>query len=61
MVQRLDENITIAGLKNIAIIFNGVRSRGFIRNNYGFGYGYGYGFNYSGPMQDKKKVRRVPA
>ena len=46
MVQRLDENIQTTGLKNIAIIFNGVKSRGFLKNNYGFGYGYGYGFNY---------------
>lgn len=54
MVQRLDENIKTTGLKNIEIIFNGVKSRGFLKSNYGFGYGYGYGFNYD----DAKKIEK---
>ena len=46
VVERLDENNKITNLRNIAIIFNGVRSRGFRKNNYGYGYGYGYEHNY---------------
>jgi len=41
-IQRLDANNKINELKNMAIVFNGVRSRGFSRNGYGYGYGYGY-------------------
>ena len=41
-IQRIDENNKINQLKNIGIVFNGVRSRGFGKNGYGYGYGYGY-------------------
>lgn len=41
-IQRLDESNKINELKNMAIVFNGVRSRGFGNNGYGYGYGYGY-------------------
>jgi capsular exopolysaccharide synthesis family protein len=44
-IQRLDENNKINQLKNIALVFNGVHSRGFFKNNYGYGYGYGYMYN----------------
>jgi tyrosine-protein kinase Etk/Wzc len=38
----MDANNRINELKNLAIVFNGVRSRGFGKNVYGYGYGYGY-------------------
>jgi capsular exopolysaccharide synthesis family protein len=41
-VARLDKNNKINELKNVAIIFNGVRSRGFSKEGLGQGYGYGY-------------------
>lgn len=41
-VQRLDANNKINELKNMAIVFNGVRPRGFGKNGYGYEYGYGY-------------------
>lgn len=41
-VERMDANNKINELKNLAIVFNGVRSRGFGKNVYGYGYGYGY-------------------
>jgi capsular exopolysaccharide synthesis family protein len=44
-IQRLDENNKINPLKNTAIVFNGIRPRGFNRNGYGYGYGYGYLYN----------------
>ncbi len=46
VVQRLDEDNKTVHLKNPAIIFNGIRSRGFAKNNFGYGYGYGYGHYY---------------
>lgn len=43
-VQRIDEENKINQLKNLAIVFNGIQSRGFGSKNYGYGYGYGYIF-----------------
>ncbi|MES2851251.1 MAG: polysaccharide biosynthesis tyrosine autokinase [Bacteroidota bacterium] len=45
VVKRIDENNKINSLKNPAIIFNGVKMRGFMKNNYGYGYDYVYGKN----------------
>ncbi len=45
LIKRLDENNKINSLKNPAIIFNGVKNRGFLKNNYGYGYDYVYGSN----------------
>jgi len=39
-VRNLDYNNKIRALKNIAIVFNSIKPRGFIRNDYGYGYGY---------------------
>ncbi len=43
LVKRIDENNKINSLKNPAVIFNGVKDRGFLKNNYGYGYDYVYG------------------
>ncbi len=43
LIKRIDENNKINSLKNPAIIFNGVKNRGFVKNNYGYGYDYVYG------------------
>jgi tyrosine-protein kinase Etk/Wzc len=45
LVQRIDGNNKINRLNNIAIVFNDVRARGFVKNAYGYGYGYGYAYN----------------
>ena len=45
-LQLLDDNNRVKGLKNLALIFNGVKSRGIGKNGYGNGYGYGYGVGY---------------
>lgn len=45
-LQLLDENNKVKGLKNLALIFNGVKSRGMGKGGYGNGYGYGYGVGY---------------
>lgn len=46
MVQLLDENNKIKALNNPAIVFNGVKKRGFLKGSYGFGYGFGYEYVY---------------
>ena len=43
LVKRLDRNNHINPIYNPAIIFNGVKPRGFFKNNYGYGYDYVYG------------------
>ncbi len=46
LVQLLDESNKIKALPKLAIVFNGVKKRGFMKGNYGFGYGYGYEYVY---------------
>jgi tyrosine-protein kinase Etk/Wzc len=46
-IERIDEENKINQLKNAAIVFNAVKSRGFSKNSYGYGYGYGYAYNYN--------------
>ncbi|MBN9380317.1 MAG: polysaccharide biosynthesis tyrosine autokinase [Chitinophagaceae bacterium] len=55
-IKMLDENAKVRGLKNLAIVFNGVKNRGVGGINYGYGYGYGkeYGYGYG----DEKKSRK---
>jgi tyrosine-protein kinase Etk/Wzc len=43
LVKRIDENNHINTIKNPAIVFNGVKTRGVFKNNYGYGYDYVYG------------------
>ncbi len=45
LIKRIDENIHINPINNPAIVFNGVKMRGFFKNNYGYGYDYVYGNN----------------
>ncbi len=42
-LERLDEETDSENqLSNMKIVFNGIRSRGFLKKGYGYGYGYGY-------------------
>jgi capsular exopolysaccharide synthesis family protein len=41
-LKTLEENSRIYELRNLAIVFNSVHSRGFAKNSYGYTYGYGY-------------------
>ena len=43
LVKRIDENNQVNKFKNPAIVFNGVKTRGIFKNNYGYGYDYVYG------------------
>jgi len=54
-IQRIDEESKIHPLKNAAIVFNGIRSRGFTKNSYGMGYGYGHEYIYEGKKGNGKK------
>ncbi len=50
-IQLLDENNRIKPLKNLVIIFNGIKSRGFFKGQYGLDLGYGNDFS----MKQRKK------
>ena len=54
LIRRIDENNHINPINNPAIIFNGVKMRGFFKNNYGYGYDYVYGNKERG--KEKKFV-----
>lgn len=58
-LQLLDENNRVRGLKNLALIFNGVKSRGIGKGGYGNGYGYGYGVGYDDDMASAKKSKSI--
>jgi hypothetical protein len=52
LIERIDRNNKINQLTNPAIIFNGVKDRGFVKSNYGYGYDYVYGYDQA--RKDKK-------
>ena len=55
LVKRIDENNQINELTNPAIIFNAVKERGLIKNNYGYGTNYVYGSKVYGSTKEKEK------
>ncbi len=57
-VERIDENNKINQLKNVAIVFNGIKARGF-NKNYGYGYGYGYVYKNAGDKKSKGKNKTL--
>ena len=56
LVKRIDENNKVNTLKNPAILFNGVKTRGFMKNNYGYGYDYVYGGSQKKIKESKVKA-----
>ena len=57
LIKRLDESSHINPINNPAIIFNGVKMRGFFKNNYGYGYDYVYG-NKERKKESKKPIAK---
>ena len=52
LIKRMDFNMEVNPIKNPGIIFNGVKTRGFFKNNYGYGYNYVYSY-------DNKKKKKL--
>jgi capsular exopolysaccharide synthesis family protein len=42
LLQKLNGNQKLQAMPELALVFNGIRPRGFLRKYYGYGYGYGY-------------------
>lgn len=53
LIKRIDENNQINPMHNPAIVFNGVKTRGVFKNNYGYGYDYVYGNKERGSKTKK--------
>lgn len=57
LIKRIDENNQINPINNPAIIFNGIKMRGFFKNNYGYGYDYIYGNKLRGGKRKKSIIK----
>jgi tyrosine-protein kinase Etk/Wzc len=59
-ISLLGENNRIKPLKNLALVFNGVKSRGLFKKRYGIEYGYGYeNFHKQKPSRIRKPQAAV--
>jgi tyrosine-protein kinase Etk/Wzc len=56
LLKRFDNYNEVNPLTNPSIIFNGVKKRGYLTNNYGYGYGYTYGEKSSVSKNNKLLV-----
>lgn len=56
MLEQLEQNNQINVLKNIAIVFNGISSRGYSHSSYGYGYGYKNSQIYTQNQKKKSKL-----
>ena len=59
LVEQIDKNSKVNILKNMAIVFNGIRPRGFGKHHYGYGYGYGDGYAYKEKRKKKTSFKPV--
>ncbi|MHC2993169.1 hypothetical protein OB13_16870, partial [Pontibacter sp. HJ8] len=56
LVQRMAQNNKLQSLHNVAIVFNGVKPRGFVKGQYGYGYGYGHENRYGDKTYRARKI-----
>ena len=60
-VKLLDQNTMVKGMKNLGIVFNGVKSRGFKKAGSVYGYGYSSNYKYEDKVTRKvSKKSRLP-
>ena len=53
VIQRLDQNLGNKNLQHVGIIFNGLKKRGFVKEDSGYGYGYSHAYGYGTYAQKK--------
>ncbi|WP_235861415.1 GumC family protein [Pontibacter flavimaris] len=56
LVQRFTQDNKLRQLNNVAIVFNGVKPRGFVNGQYGYGYGYGYESKYGNKTYKSRSI-----
>lgn len=57
LIEDFSQNSLQKSLKNLAIVFNGVKARGFIKGQYGYGSGYGRTNLYEDKTYQSRKIR----
>ena len=57
-IELLSKDMESYNIENVAIIFNGVKNRGFGKYSYGFGHGYGYDIR-SSYEEYSRKVKKI--
>ena len=55
-IKMLKENMEFHNIKNVALIFNGIKKRGI--GQYSCGYGYGYGYDYKSSYDSYGKAKK---
>jgi hypothetical protein len=67
IIEKLDSDMVSYNFKNVVIVFNGVKKRGFGKYSYGYGFGYGYdtldsydSYTSENGKPPKKKRKIVP-
>jgi len=55
LLDRIDEENKINPIKNAAIVFNAVKTRGFLKSPYGYGYDYTYKYLPNSKTESKRK------
>jgi len=53
IVQRLDHNQEDKKLQHTGIVFNGLKKRGFVKEDSGYGYGYSQAYGYGAYVQKR--------
>lgn len=58
-LQMLDQEMDTHNIKDVAIVFNGVKKRGMGKYSYGYGYGYGYDDRVMYDEYGKRKKKNI--
>lgn len=56
VLKHLDDSETLKNLKNVSVVFNGIKQRGLVKGDYNYGYGYDtnlYGEEYGSEIESK--------
>ena len=57
-IRLLREIMESHNIKNIALVFNGIKKRGIGKYSYGYGYGYGYDYKSSYDTYGKSRKKK---
>jgi capsular exopolysaccharide synthesis family protein len=61
IIEKLDNDMEAYNFKNVVLVFNGVKKRGFGKYSYGYGFGYGYDskHSYNSYTNGKEKTKKI--
>jgi capsular exopolysaccharide synthesis family protein len=61
IIEKLDNDMEAYNFKNVVLVFNGVKKRGFGKYSYGYGFGYGYDskHSYTSYTNGKEKTKKT--